>query len=200
MDDLDNQHPREEVASFLLLARALKRARGTILWERLWPALATLATAIGLFLALSWAGLWLVLPPIGRAIGLFIFLVLTAAATVPLLLLRVPTVYDGLRRLDRGSGQPHRPATAIADEIAANPNDPVTTALWRAHIERAILAARTLKAGWPSPRLALRDPVALRALALILVVASFFTAGGERIKRVTAAFDWQGVVDRKSVV
>ena len=53
-----------------LLARALKRARGSLLWERLWPALATLATALGLFLAFSWAGLWLVLPPLARAIGL----------------------------------------------------------------------------------------------------------------------------------
>ena len=192
--DMDGQPPRDQAATFLLLTRALKRARGTIFWERLWPALVTLATAVGIFLALSWAGLWLMLPPLGRAIGVFIFAVVTAAATVPLLLLRVPTVYDGLRRLDRRSGLPHRPATAVADEIAAAPSDPITAALWRAHVERAILAARTLKAGLPSPRIALRDPIALRALALILVVASFFAAGGERIKRVTAAFDWQGVI------
>src|SRR5665213_1473992 len=40
----------------------------------------------------------------------------------------------------------------------------------------------------------MRDPMALRALVLILVVATFFAAGGDRLKRVTAAFDWQGVV------
>ena len=73
-------------------------------------------------------------------------------------------------------------------------HDPVTQALWRTHIERALLSARKLKAGWPQPKLAARDPMALRALALILVVATFFAAGGERMKRVTAAFDWQGVV------
>ena len=44
------------------------------------------------------------------------------------------------------------------------------------------------------PRLSLRDPMAFRALVLILVGASFFAAGGERVKRVTAAFDWRGVV------
>ena len=101
---------------------------------------------------------------------------------VPALRLRVPTRHDGLRRLDRGSGEPHRPATAIADEIAANGDDPVAQALWRAHVERALLSARKLKAGWPSPRLALRDPIALRALVLILVVATFFAAGGERME------------------
>ena len=109
-------------------------------------------------------------------------------------MLRLPSVADGLRRLDRSSGETHRPATAVADEIAANQHDPVAQALWRAHVERALLSARKLKAGWPSPRLSLRDPMALRALVLILAVATFFAAGGERVKRVTAAFDWQGVV------
>jgi len=84
-----------------LLARALRRARWTIFWERLWPALASVATVIGLFLALSWLGLWLWLPPAGRAIGLGIFFLLTAAAFAPVLMLRVPSRIEGLRRLDR---------------------------------------------------------------------------------------------------
>ncbi len=126
--------------------------------------------------------------------GLIIFAVLTVVAALPLVRLRWPSVHDGLRRLDRGSGETHRPASAIADEIASNENDPVTQALWRAHIERALMSARKLKAGWPQPKLALRDPMALRALVLILVVAGFFAGSGERVKRITAAFDWQGVV------
>src|SRR5262245_11147498 len=176
------------------LETALTRARWSIFWERLWPALAAIATAIGLFLAVSWLGLWLWLPPIGRAVGLFIFVLLAALATVPLLLLRVPSVFEGLRRLDRTTGLPHRPATAIADEIASSPNDPVALALWHAHQEQARKAARTLRAGWPGPRLMVRDPLALRAAVLVLLVATFFAAGGERVKRVVAAFDWQGVV------
>jgi uncharacterized protein (TIGR02302 family) len=194
LDGLDQQPDDRERPTRFLLARALQRARGSLLWERLWPALATLATVAALFLALSWAGLWIVLPPIGRAIGLIGFFIVTAAAAVPLLLLRLPSAFDGLRRLDRSSGETHRPATAIADEIAANSQDPVAQALWRAHVERALVSARKLKAGWPQPKLSLRDPLALRALALILMVASFFAAGGEHMRRITAAFDWQGVV------
>ena len=177
-----------------MLAKALQRARGSLLWEKLWPALATLATAIGLFLALSWAGLWVVLPPLARAAGLVIFGLLTLAAALPLFFVRVPSELDGLHRLDRTSGERHRPATAIADEIAANRNDPVAQALWRAHVERALLSASKLKAGWPQPKLSLRDPMALRALVLMVVVASFLAASGERVKRITAAFDWTGVV------
>ena len=179
MDDL-NEQPKQRHPTRALLARALQRARSSLLWERLWPALATLATVLGLFLALSWAGLWLALPPIAHAIVFILFAIVLGIAAIPLVLMRVPSAHDGLRRLDRNSGENHRPATAVADEMAANQNDPVAQALWRAHVERALMSARRLKAGWPQPKLALRDPMALRALVLILAVASFFAAGGER--------------------
>jgi uncharacterized protein (TIGR02302 family) len=185
--------PGEAVAT--MFGRALARARWTILWERLWPALASIATALGLFVAVSWLGLWLWLPPVGRAIGLFAFVLLTAAATRPLLRLRMPTVQDGLRRLDVATGLPHRPATAIADDIASPSSDPWSVALWHAHVERALKAARSLNPGWPMPRLAVRDPFAVRALVLVLVIATFFAATGERGRRIAAAFDWQGVVN-----
>ena len=177
-----------------MLAQALGRARWTIFWERLWPGVASIATVIGLFLAVSWLGLWLALPPIGRAIGLGAFFLLAAAAFAPLLALRLPSRTDGLRRLDRNSTLPHRPATAIDDELAVPTTDSYALTLWRAHIERALRTATSLKAGLPAPRLARRDPFALRALVLVLVVATFFAAGGERMKRIGAAFDWQGVM------
>ena len=176
------------------LAAALIRARWTIVWERLWPALTSLATAIGLFLALSWLGVWLWLPPLVRAAAVIVCAALAIAAAWPFVFVRMPGKRDALGRIDRGSGLPHRPATAIADDLAVTPRDPYSLALWNAHVERALAAARTLKSGWPSPRVARRDPYALRALVLIACVATFFAAGGERWKRIAAAFDWQGVV------
>ena len=177
-----------------MLSRAIQRARGSLLWEGLWPGVAGLLTVGGLFLAFSWAGFWLMLPPVGRAVALVIFAALAIYAALPLVWLRVPTESDGLRRLDRSSGEVHRPASTIADRMAIGQHDPLTQALWRAHIERALTAAQKLKAGWPRPNVSLRDPAAIRALAVILVVATFFAASGERTKRVLAAFDWQGVV------
>ena len=92
MSEVENSidAPAPHVAAAMLVA-ALKKARWITFWERLWPPLAAVATAIGLFLAVSWAGAWLWLPPIGRAIALFVFLVLTAAATVPLIFVRPPS-------------------------------------------------------------------------------------------------------------
>jgi len=126
--------PRPAEGGQAMLDRALTRARWSILWERLWPALASIATAGGLFLALSWLGLWLWLPPVGRAIGLGLFCLIAAAALLPLLRLRLPTRTDKLRRLDRNSGLTHRPATTISDKIAGETDDGHSVALWRAHI------------------------------------------------------------------
>lgn len=176
------------------LNTVLRRARWTIFWERLWPALALPLTAVGLFLALSWMGMWLWLPPVARIAGVVLFGLLAVASLVPLALVRFPSVAEGLRRLDLTSGLAHRPATAIADTIATSASDPWSLALWQAHVERARAAAQRLRAGVPVPRLARRDPYALRALVLALLVATFFAAGGERLRRVTAAFDWHGVV------
>ncbi len=186
--------PRPPDATRALLEATLKRARWTIFWERLWPALTSLATAIGLFLALSWLGLWLWLPPLGRAAAVIGCAAIAVVAAWPFLFVRMPGARDALSRIDRGSGLPHRPATAITDDLAVTPKDPYSLALWNAHVERALSAARALKSGWPSPRVARRDPYALRALVLIACVATFFAAGGERWKRITAAFDWHGVV------
>ncbi len=177
-----------------LLAAALRHARWAILWERLWPALAAVATVVGLFLAVSWLGLWLWLPPLARAAGMLGFLALAIAAALPFVSLRMPGTSDGLRRLDRDSGLRHRPATAITDELAVTSQDPYSLALWNAHLECARQAAHSLKASLPSPRIAKRDPFALRGLVLIACIATFFAAGGERVKRIAAAFDWQGVV------
>ncbi|WP_341992739.1 TIGR02302 family protein, partial [Azorhizobium sp. AG788] len=178
----------------VLLDRAVLRAQRVVLWERIWPALVTVGVAISLFLIASWAGLWLVLPPIGRIIGVLLFAALTVASLWPVLRLRRPTRAEALGRLDQASGLIHRPATAIGDTLATKPDDPIGAALWRAHLARTIAAARALRAGIPTPGLAARDPRAVRALALVALVAAFFLAPGSHWSRVRTAFDWRGAV------
>lgn len=174
------------------LSQALRRAGWAIAWERLWPIGARFLTVLGLFLAVSWAGLWGALPTPARVAGVIAFVPAALAALWPLVRFRWPSREEALRRLDRAAGVPHRPATAAVDIVVSD--DPVTLALWQAERARALAALQRIRAGLPSPRLPLHDPWALRALAIVLVVATFVAAGGERVARVIAAFEWNGLL------
>jgi uncharacterized protein (TIGR02302 family) len=180
-----------EAVSRLRITQAVRRAEFAIAWERIWPHLARFLTIVGLFLAASWAGLWLALPFVARAIGLGLFAVLALAAASPLFRFRWPSRQDALARLDRGTGIRHRPATTLTDTLKTQ--DPVAQALWQAQRERTLASIKRIRAGLPSPRLPVHDPWALRALIVVVMVATYIAAGDERQVRVAAAFDWNGV-------
>jgi len=103
-----------------------------------------------------------------------------------------PTREEALGRLDRGTGIRHRPATALSDTLATQ--DPVAQALWQAQRERTLASIRRIRAGLPSPRLAIHDPWALRALSWSCWSRPMVAAGDERTMRVASAFDWNGVL------
>ena len=151
--------------------RSHARARA---WPR--PAGDLLGTAVAgagldrdrgrLFLALSWLGLWLWLAaarPRRRAVRLLRPGGRRDRAAVPGAL---AVAIEGLRRLDRKSLLPHRPATAIADEHGAGGRRSVRgRALARASGARACAPRNRLKAGTPvSAASRARDPYALRGL------------------------------------
>jgi uncharacterized protein (TIGR02302 family) len=185
-------HATPDPLARLQLEQAVQRARYAIAWERIWPTLARLLTVGGLFLVVSWAGLWLSLPSTGRAVGLALFGLLALGSLSPLISFRWPSRNDALGRLDRGTGIRHRPATALTDTLMSQ--DPVALTLWRVQRERTLASIKSIKAGWPSPRLAIHDPWAFRALVVVLLVATAIAAGGDRRARIAAAFDWQGVI------
>ncbi|MCD0424099.1 TIGR02302 family protein [Rubrivivax sp. JA1024] len=187
----------EEAVARLHLDKAIGRATLAIAWERAWPHLARLISVVGLFLALSWAGLWLVLPFSGRIVGMVLLAALALAALIPAVRFRWPSRDEALARLDRNTGLKHRPATALGDTLATG--DPVARALWQAQRDRTRATIRGLKPGLPSPRLPIHDPWGLRALVVILLVATFFAAGEERTARVMAAFDWNGAMAPSNV-
>jgi uncharacterized protein (TIGR02302 family) len=186
-----------DAVSRLQLTQALQRAKYAIAWERSWPHLARLLTVIGLFLAVSWAGLWLALPFVARAVGLGLFALSALGALFPLVRFRWPGREEGLSRLDRGSGVRHRPATALTDTLATQ--DPVALALWQAQRERTLASIKRIRAGLPSPRLVIHDPWALRGLVAVMMVAAYVAAGDERVLRIAAAFDWNGVLSPANI-
>ena len=179
------------------LAQALQRSQMAVAWERGWPHLARLLTVAGLFLAISWAGAWIILPFVLRIILFVLFLGLAIAGLLPAMRFRWPTREDALRRLDRGTGIAHRPATALTDTLESR--DPISQALWEEQRTRTLASIRKIRAGLPSPRLAFHDPWALRGLVIVLVAATFIAAGSDRLSRVMAAFDWDGAFSGANV-
>jgi len=190
--DLPQPAREPDAVARLQLTQALQRATYAIAWERAWPGLARLLSVVGLFLVVSWAGLWLALPFVARVVGVGLFGLLALGALLPLIRFRWPTREAALARLDRGTGIRHRPATALTDTLATK--DPISRALWQAQRERTLASLKRIRAGLPSPRLAIHDPWALRALVMVMLVASYVAAGDERTMRVAAAFDWNGVL------
>ncbi len=182
--------PSEEDVLLATIARAVQRAQLAIAWERLWPSLARLLTVAGLFLAASWAGVWMAAPFALRIVGVAIFAIAGLASLVPLVRFRWPTRDEALRRLDLDSGIAHRPATALTDTLKSE--DPVALALWSAQRARMRASIARIRARLPSPNLPRHDPWALRAAAILLVIATFIAAGDERTARFMQAFDWNG--------
>ncbi|MCA9309824.1 MAG: aldehyde dehydrogenase family protein, partial [Phycisphaerales bacterium] len=81
-----------------------------------------------------------------------------------------------------------RIARERVEEAAALICDETGKALWDAHRRRTLAALARLRSGIPTPRLAARDPLALRFLVMLLFVVGFVVAGPERIARLGEAF------------
>ena len=180
-----------------MLARALARARLAIFWERLWPALASVATAS----ACSWrcpgSGCGCGCRRSAAPIGLFVFFVLIAS--------RRPCRWSSPaagrpRSMDcagstASSGLPHRPATAIADRHGGRGRRSVRAgAVARASGAGAARRARAQGRHAGAAARRARSLCAARAGADARWSRPSSPPAASACKRIAAAFDWHGVV------
>ncbi len=170
------------------IARTVGRARAALLWEQLWPLIAPFLVLAALFAALSWFGLWRITSEPVRLTILALFAIAAAGFAWRALRFAWPSRAAAFARVEQATGALHRPATAFTDRLASRPDDPTGQALWEAHRRRMLSSLDRLRAGLPAPRLAARDPYALRFLVLLLFVVGFVVAGPERIARLGEAF------------
>jgi uncharacterized protein (TIGR02302 family) len=171
------------------LARRLAQARAVLAWEQTWPALWPLLALAGVFLVVA---LLDVLPHLEAWLHACVLAIFAAAAAIvawrSLRTLRWPDETHARRRLETASGFSHRPLSALQDRLAAGDGDPASAALWAAYRRRLAAALGRVKVGWPRPNLAARDPIALRALIGLMVVAAFAIGGGSAGERLARAF------------
>ncbi len=165
----------------------LWRARAALAWEHVWPALSPALAVVGLFAAVTFFDLLPRLPGWLHALVLVGF----AAALVTALwrarrAFHLPEEDAGRRRLEVASGMAHRPLVTLNDSLSSGTRDAEAAALWQIHRDRVRAALARVRVGWPAPNLARRDPYALRAALLLLVVIALGFAGS----------DWEGRVAR----
>jgi len=179
-----------ETSAMARVERVVRRARINLLWEVVWPIIAPFVVLAALYVALSWLGLWRFTSTPVRYVIIAAFIAAALYFVWRVKTFVIPARAAAFARVEQATGTPHRPATSFADRLPSKPSDPGTEALWLAHRKRVLASLNSLRAGIPAPRLAARDPYALRFLVALLLVVGFVTAGPERLERLTEA--WRG--------
>ncbi len=169
------------------LRAKLFAARLALFWERAWAGLWPATAVAGLFLVSALFDLWTFLPRLLHAAGLLLF---GAAFLLALRrgrgIWRLPSREEAMARLERDSGVAHQPLRAATDALAVGAGDPWAQRLWKLHRARLAALLARLRPRLPRSPLPRRDPWALRAALLLLLVVALVEARddlGERLLR-----------------
>jgi uncharacterized protein (TIGR02302 family) len=182
--------PSTSVAVF---ERKVRLSGWMLFLERLWPRLWIMLGIAAVFVALTIAGLWQIVGDTPHRVLLAGFAAAFFSAIVHAARTPFPARDASVRRLERVSALPHRPASSYEDTLTASAGDATTQAIWRAHKARLAALIGRLRIGRPEPRIDTRDPYALRALALLSAVLALGIAGNSASDRFQSAFRFGGV-------
>ncbi|MCG8561199.1 MAG: TIGR02302 family protein [Hyphomicrobiales bacterium] len=187
MTSHDPRSPAPSGGATRLLNRKVRLSLLALAMERAWRGLLWPFVAVALFVLVSLMGLWTLLPDWAHKTLLGAFAMAGLLSLAPLFRTRWPSRAEALRRLERYSGVPHRPASTYEDVLPSQATAEQTT-LWAAHRARITRLIARLRIRLPHPRLDRRDPYALRAALLLLLAVAFLAAGGSSVDRLSAAF------------
>jgi uncharacterized protein (TIGR02302 family) len=171
----------------LLIEAKVRAAKRAMIFETLWPRIWLPVAVCGVFVLLSAFEVWQLLPPRFHLSLLSWFGAAFGLSLLPLVLWPRPTREKSLQRIEQASALKHRPLTAYSDTLSQAVS-PETAALWQAHRARAARSLGKLKAGPARPPISRYDPLALRALLVLILVAVAAWASADLPGRVEAAF------------
>ncbi len=187
----DNNHLSSRIDH--TLERKVRSSKRALFFEKLWPRAWLLIGVLGIFVAVSMAGLWANLTPLGHKLVLGAFALAALAALVFVARTPWPTREAAIRRMERNSGIPHRPASSYEDTLSSTSSEnPTTISIWRAHRVRLAKMIDKIRVGRPRPATAKKDPFALRALLILSVAVLFAFFGGSATERIKDAFRVSG--------
>ncbi len=179
--------------------RKVWRTKLSLIFEQVWRRAWVLLFIAGLFTLVSLLGVWQHLPPLVHKIVLAGFAIAGLVAGLGLFVIRWPTRSDAIRRIERVSNIPHRPASSYEDTLTTVTDDPETQALWKAHRNRLAALFQRLRVGKPRPRIDRYDPFALRALMILLIATGLCFVGINSFDRIKTAFQFSGTTNLASV-
>jgi uncharacterized protein (TIGR02302 family) len=167
--------------------RKIHLSRAALLLEQVWPRLWAIGGLIGLFVVVSLAGIWQLVPDVVHKLLLAVFAVGGLAAGVWLVRTPLATRDEAIRRIERRSGVPHRPASTYEDSLTASSDNPSTQALWTEHRARVRRQLARLRVGVPQARTDRYDPFAVRAVLVIGLGLLTWLVGDSAADRLRAA-------------
>ncbi|WP_375615716.1 TIGR02302 family protein [Bartonella sp. AP58NXGY] len=170
---------------------------GIISLERIWGRLLPFFLVLSLFCSFSWLGLFGVLGYWSHWLLLGVMLVCAGVSLFFLIGFRFPTMREVDHRLERVNGLKHQPLNIQTDHLCSENDEDFGAVIWREHQRRMAKQLYHLKTGFISLNSAAYDPLALRALCVLLFVCAFSFSFGSRGGRLTDAFDFRPVVDEK---
>ncbi|MCI2399543.1 TIGR02302 family protein [Aliiroseovarius subalbicans] len=144
----------------------LRLTAAGMLGERVWKAFFPFVSIVLALLAALMAGLpALLVPGLLRGLALLAALAAITAVLGGIRRFHAPHRSEVLTRLD--ATLPGQPIAALADVQAIGAGDAGSEAVWRAHQMRMVARVNAARAVAPDLRVAVRDPFALRLMALL---------------------------------
>lgn len=168
------------------IARKRALTRFVIIVERLWVLALPLLALIGLFVTLGWFGYFRAVPDWLRLVTLAIFLIAGCGAVWLLTRFRLPSQATVERRLETDNAISHQAITVQNDRLEAD--SAFSRALWQEHQRRMAARIDALRVDLPRPDTPRRDPYALRAVVVLLLVIAFSYSYSNQAGRIGDAF------------
>ena len=182
------------------LPKARLSGEVALAWERFWPLVLPVFCVLAVFATVSWLSVWPIVQTPVRLFMLALFAVAFFVSLYPLRKFRWPSLSDVDSRIERSSELLHRPVTAQEDNRAdvAGGESAFAKALWLEHRRRMAGNLDHLKAGIPVPKVASKDPYALRALVGLFLFVGIAAGWGNWSSRIGDAFREHSVASAAS--
>ncbi|MCZ2203562.1 TIGR02302 family protein [Bartonella sp. A05] len=170
-----------------------------LFFERIWLRLLPFVLVLSLLCSLSWFGIFNLLNYWSHLLLLALVFFAAVWSLFPLFGFRLPTIKDIDRRIERASGHKHQPLSVQRDHLCSEDDEGFRAIVWREHQRRMSEQLHHLQVGFVYPNSASYDPMAIRALFILLFVCAFSFSFSPSGGRLTDAFDLHPMVDEVSM-